>query len=96
VTVVLGVVLLWGVATGNLVATVPAAFLIWVGCLYVNPFTTCSWCKGTGRHGLSSKRTFGRCWNPRCRAGTVQRLGSKSVHRAVHALRDYHRRNRSK
>jgi hypothetical protein len=94
--IVLGVVLFSGWATGNLTAAVPAALLIWCGWLYVNPFKVCGWCKGSGRHKLSSARTFGPCWNPRCRGGAVQRLGSKTVHRAVRALREYRHRNNGK
>jgi len=89
---VIGAVLLWGWITANLVLAVPAAFLIWVGWLYVNPFTNCGWCKGTGKHKLSSRKTFGDCWNPRCQRGTVQRLGSKTVHRSKRALIDYRRK----
>ena len=93
-TVVLAVVLLWGGASGNLAIAIPLDVVIWCVWLYVNPFTPCAWCKGTGRHGLSSKRTFGGCWNPRCQRGAVQRLGSKTVHRAVRALAEYRRRGK--
>ncbi|HTW00236.1 MAG TPA: hypothetical protein VMF87_08030 [Streptosporangiaceae bacterium] len=86
---VLGAVLAWGLATRNLILAVPADLLIWAGWLLVNPFTSCGWCKGKGRHPFRTRRTYGKCWNPRCQRGTVQRFGSKTAHRAVRALRDY-------
>jgi len=86
------IVLGWGWGTHNLVLAVPAAFVIWVTWLYVNPFTNCGWCKGKGKHLLSSKKTFGNCWNPRCQRGTVQRAGSKTVHRSKRALTAYRNR----
>jgi len=86
---VLAGVLLWGYATGNLLLAAPVAFIIWVAWVYVNPFRNCGWCRGTGRHPLSGRKYSGRCWNPRCQRGTVQRLGSRTVHRAVRALIAY-------
>jgi len=74
-------------AAGGWILAVPAVLAIWAGWLYVNPYTDCSWCKGTGKHRLSTKRTYGPCWNPRCQRGTVQRLGSRQVHKAVRAIR---------
>jgi hypothetical protein len=91
---VLGTVLVLGIATRNLILAIPLDFLIWVAWLLVNPFTNCGWCKGTGKHPLRTKKTFGGCWNPRCQRGTVQRLGSKTAHRARRALIAY--RNNSK
>lgn len=90
-TVVIVLELLLGVGSGNLVLAVPAAVVTWGAWVMVNPFTMCRWCKGRGLHPLSGKRYRGACWNPRCQRGTVQRLGSKTVHRAWHALRDYRR-----
>ena len=86
---VLAVVAVWGAATRHLLLAIPGDILIWAGWVYVNPFTNCGWCHGTGRHPLSGKKFFGSCWNPRCQRGTVQRFGSKTVHRAVRALMAY-------
>jgi hypothetical protein len=96
VIIVLAAVALWGLATRNLIAAVPADVVIWAAWVYLNPFTKCGWCKGTGKHPLSGKRFFGSCWNPRCQRGTVQRLGSKTVHRAVRALADYRKNRKDK
>lgn len=93
-TAVLVIVLIWGVASHSLILAVPLDLLIWAAWLYVNPFTNCGWCKGKGKHPLRTKKTFGNCWNPRCQRGTVQRLGSKTVHRAVRALVDYRRKGK--
>lgn len=93
-TAVLAIVLIWGLASRHLLLAVPLDLLIWVIWLYVNPFRNCGWCKGTGKHKFRTKRTFGNCWNPRCQRGTVQRLGSKTVHRAVRALVSYHRKEK--
>jgi len=73
-----------------------AGVVFWAGWLYVNPFTDCSWCKGTGKNRWRTKRTYGRCRNPRCQRGTVQRLGSKTVHRAVRGLVAYRRNRKEK
>jgi hypothetical protein len=73
-----------------------AAFTAWCAWVYLNPFTDCGWCHGTGRHRLSGRRYRGSCWNPRCQRGQVQRLGSKSVHRAVRTLVAYHRNRKDK
>jgi len=92
VTGVLVVVLLAGLASRHLMIAVPLAVVLWAGWVYVSPFTNCGWCKGKGRHPLSGKKFFGSCWNPRCQRGTVQRAGSKTVHRAVRALVEYRRK----
>jgi len=92
-TIVLAAVLTWGLATRNLILAIPLDLLIWAAWLYVNPYTSCRACKGTGKHKFRTKKTFGNCWNPRCQRGTVQRLGSKTVHRAVRSLVAY-RKNR--
>jgi len=93
-TAVLAIVLIWGLASRHLLLAVPLDLLIWAAWLYVNPFTNCRACKGTGKHKFRTKRTFGNCWNPRCQRGTVQRLGSKTAHRARRALIDYRRRRK--
>jgi len=91
VIIVLAGVLAWGWVTRNLLLAVPAAVVIWLAWVYVNPFTRCGWCQGKGKHPLSGRKYFGSCWNPRCQRGTVQRAGSRSVHRAVRALVAYRR-----
>ena len=90
-TIVLAAVFVWGWVSRNLLLAVPADVAIWMVWVYVNPFKNCGWCKGSGKHPLSSRKTFGSCWNPRCQRGTVQRFGSKAVHRAVRALVAYRR-----
>jgi hypothetical protein len=92
---VIAAVLVWGYAERLLILGVPLALVIWVVWLLVNPFTNCGWCKGKGKHPLSSKKTFGSCWNPRCQRGTVQRFGSKRVHRARQALTAYRRNGKN-
>jgi hypothetical protein len=96
VIIFLAAVLIWGDATRNLVLAIPADAVIWAAWVYVNPFTNCGWCKGSGKHPLRTKRTYGSCWNPRCQRGTVQRFGSKTVHRAVRALVSYRRNRKEK
>jgi hypothetical protein len=88
---VIAVVLICGIVAHLMIVAAPLALLIWVAWLLVNPFTNCGWCKGKGKHPLSSKKTFGSCWNPRCQRGTVQRVGSKTAHRARQALVAYRR-----
>jgi hypothetical protein len=95
VTAVLAAVLAWGWVTRNLLLAAPGDVVIWAIWVYLNPFTKCGSRKGTGKHPLSCKKFFGNCWNPRCQRGTVQRLGSRTVHRAVRALVSY-RRNKEK
>jgi hypothetical protein len=85
-TVVILVVLFTGWVTHWLIVAVPAAFVTWVAWVLVNPFKDCGVCSGRGRHGLSSKKTYGWCWNPRCQKGTVQRFGSRAVASAVQAF----------
>ena len=91
-TIVLLAVLMWGWLTANLVLAIPAAGIIWTAWVLLNPFTKCGWCHGTGKHPLSGPKYHGPCWNPRCQRGTVQRLGSKTAHRARRALIDYRRK----
>ena len=80
----------------DLFLIIAGGVVIYAGWLYVNPFTDCSWCKGTGKNRLRTRKTYGRCKNPRCTRGTVQRLGSKTIHRAVRGLVSYRRNNREK
>lgn len=82
-------VLIWGAAEHLLILAVPLALAVWAVWLIVNPFTNCGWCSGAGKHLLSSRKTFGKCWNPRCQRGTVERFGAKTAHRARQALIAY-------
>jgi hypothetical protein len=93
-TAVIVIVFIWGLATRNLLLAIPLDVVIWAAWVYINPFTKCGWCKGSGRHPLSGKKYHGSCWNPRCQRGTVQRFGSKTVHRAVRALVTYRRKGK--
>jgi hypothetical protein len=68
-----------------------AAATCYLASLYAWPFRPCSRCGGTGRNRGSNKRRYGTCKGRRCDRGTVQRLGSKTVHRAVRALLTYRR-----
>lgn len=88
---IIGGEVVWGVASRHLLLAGPLAVVTWAVWVYVNPMTDCGWCKGKGRHPLSGSRYFGSCWNPRCQRGTVQRAGSRAVHRAVRALVNYRR-----
>lgn len=90
-TVVIVLVLFTGWVAHRLIVAVPAAFVTWVVWVLVNPFKNCGRCSGSGRHGLSSGKTFGRCWNPRCKNGTVQRFGSRAVARAAQAFTGWKR-----
>jgi hypothetical protein len=63
-----------------------AALGAWIGSLYAWPFGPCGRCKGTGRNRGSNARRFGTC--RRCDGrGRVQRLGSRTVHRAAWRVR---------
>jgi hypothetical protein len=55
--------------------------------LYIWPFKPHGRCHGTGRNAGSNGRRFGVCKSRRCNGGTVQRFGSRAVHRAVRAGR---------
>jgi hypothetical protein len=58
----------------------------WCVSLYAWPFGPCRWCGGTGRNRGSNARRFGSC--RRCDGrGRVQRLGSRTLHRAVWTVR---------
>ena len=66
-----------------------AAAAAYAGSLYVWPFRPCPRCKGTGRNRGSNRKRYGACKARRCDRGTVQRFGSKTVHRAVRSLIAY-------
>lgn len=71
-----------------------AGALGYAGSLYIWPMKPCTRCGGTGRNKGSTKKRYGACRARRCERGTVQRLGSKSVHRAVRSLVAYRRRDK--
>jgi hypothetical protein len=73
-----------------------AAAVIYTGSLYAWPFRPCSRCGGTGRNRGSNRRRYGTCKARRCDRGTVQRLGSKTVHRAVRSLAAYRRNSKDR
>lgn len=60
------------------------AAVAWTVRAYFWPFAACGWCKGTGRRTMGSR--FGNCrW---CKgSGRRQVRGSKTVHKAVRAIR---------
>lgn len=61
----------------------------WAVSLYFWPFRDCRRCRGSGRNRGSNRRRYGTCKGRRCQRGTVQRFGSKAVHRAARALVAY-------
>jgi len=57
----------------------------YLGHLYLHPFGQCRRCRGRGTNRGSRPKAFGNC--KRCKGTrTRQRLGSKTVHRAVRSL----------
>ena len=67
----------------------------WTVRAYFWPFARCRRCKGAKTNRGSSKKRFGTC--SRCGGtGTRQVLGSKTVHRAIRALVNYHRNSKEK
>lgn len=77
-----------------LILAVAAGYVV---SLYLWPFRPCPRCSarlipGTSRG--SSRKRFGLC--KRCKGSkSVQRAGSRTVHRAVRALAAYHKEHRS-
>lgn len=72
-----------------------AALVVWAVSLYVWPFGPCGKCKGSGRNAGSNRQRFGDC--KRCGgSGRRQRLGSRTVHRQVLALRSEQARERKR
>ncbi len=71
-----------------------AAAVVYAGSLYIWPFRPCSRCGGTGRNRGSNKRRYGTCKARRCDRGTVQRVGSRTVHKTVRALIAYKRKEK--
>ena len=60
----------------------------WTISLYAWPFRPCPACKGSGTNRGSNKRRHGPC--RRCKGSRhVQRIGSRTVHRAVRGLIKY-------
>ena len=69
-----------------LAAIIAAAATWWLWHAYFHPFRPCPRCKGKGTNRGSTRRRFGNC--TRCGGSKhVQRLGSKTVHRAVLGIR---------
>ncbi len=68
-----------GISPWVLVLAGLAVLVLWLGSLFLKPYTSCRWCRGTGRRGSSAR--YGRCW--RCK-GDPERLrpGARIVHRA--------------
>jgi DnaJ-class molecular chaperone len=59
--------------------------LAYVGSLYFWPYRPCTRCKGTGRNKGSNRKRFGQC--RRCGgAGSLRRIGAKTVHRGAVSL----------
>jgi len=55
-----------------------AVVIVWLGSLYVKPYTSCGWCHGTGRRGTTAR--YGKCW--RCKGDPERlRFGARLVHR---------------
>jgi hypothetical protein len=72
-----------------------AAFACWAVSVYVYPFRHCGRCGGTGRKPGSTRRRFDLC--RRCSGtGRVQRIGSRSAHRAVLSVRSEIARERQR
>jgi hypothetical protein len=63
-----------------------AALALWIGLLYLSPFSRCGKCEGAGTVKTGPRRVK-VC--PRCKGRRrVQRFGSRTVHRAVFKIRD--------
>jgi DnaJ-class molecular chaperone len=70
----------------HLILAILAALAVWLGWLYVAPFSRCPKCQGTG-HIKTGRRRVKVC--PRCKGRRrVQRRGSRTVHRAARKIRD--------
>ena len=82
-----------GAALVVLVALIAA--VVWLGSLYVHPFTRCSTCKGSGVTKRSTGKRFGLC---KACGGTRrrQRFGSRALHRAVQSARSEYQRERAR
>lgn len=74
---------------------ITAAVIAYLGSLYLWPYAPCRWCKGRGTNRGSTRRRFGDC---RWCGGTRrrQRLGSRTVHRAVRSAVGYRSRRGDK
>lgn len=67
----------------DLILVALAVVIGYAGSLYIWPFRPHKRCGGTGRNRGSNGRRYGVCKSRRCKNGTVQRIGSRQVHRAV-------------
>ncbi len=69
----------------TLILAAIAAAAVWAGSLYLRPFGRCPRCYGRGHIKRGPRR---RPVCPRCKGlRRVQRLGSRTVHRAVRKIR---------
>jgi DnaJ-class molecular chaperone len=69
-----------------LVLAVIIAAAVWVGLLWLRPFTRCPKCHGKG-HIKKGPRRRPVC--PRCKGRKrIQRRGSRTVHRLIFKIRD--------
>jgi len=66
-----------------LVLLITGGAIAYAGSLWLWPYKPHARCGGTGRNRGSNKRRHGVCKSRRCVSGTVQRIGSRAVHRAV-------------
>jgi hypothetical protein len=73
-----------------------AVLVLWAGSLWAKPFGRCPRCRGrrvTTRKNMRSRPVSRPCWL--CGGiGRRQRIGSRTVHRAVRFLRAYYHRSR--
>lgn len=80
----------------DLILVTLAGAIGYAGSLYIWPFRPHKRCGGTGRNPGSNGRRHGVCKSRRCNGGTVQRRGSKTIHRAMRAGRAGYRGSREK
>jgi hypothetical protein len=72
-----------------LILLIAGGAVLYGASLYIWPYKPHARCGGTGRNRGSSGRRFGVCPSRRCKNGTVQRIGSRAVHRAVRGAISY-------
>ena len=95
--VLAGIVLLvaygtWG--TAGLVLAALALITAWCVWVYACPFTAHRRCNGSGRNVSRKRKYFGQCRSSRCNNGTIQRLGSRTITRAVRGTADAARKRK--
>jgi hypothetical protein len=71
-------------ASGNGTLFLVGAVLVligwWLRHVYVHPWGPHWLCKGTGRNGGSSRKSWGRCRSKRCRNGEVLRPSARLMY----------------